>query len=182
MLGPTEAEAASQEFRAGAVTVDFSGEEYDDIDRVIGGQILLELEDEEEPGFELVRFGRLEELVSYNAEWDVMTVPGCGGVLARLDLEFTRPHRLSLRLLFDVTSHQWALRAMELTGNCRIEVRKGNERRRVNIRAPRSAQLMSALTVVRMLDPLANVYEDYDLDEAGIGAELDAAFEAERPG
>ena len=182
MLGPTEAEAASQEFRAGAVTVDFSGEEYHDLDRVIGGQILLELEHEEEPGFELVRFGRLEELVSYHAEWDVMTVPGCGGVLARLDLEFNRPHRFSLRLLFDVTSHQWALRAMELTGNCRIEVRKGNESRRVNVRAPRSAQLMSALTVVRMLDPLANVYEDYDLDEAGIGGELDAAFEAERPG
>lgn len=179
MLGPAEAMAASQEFRAGAVTVDFSGEEYDDLDRVIGGRILLDLEDEGEPGSELVRFGELEELVSYQAEWEVATVPGCGGVLARLDLEFNRPHRFSLRLLFDVTSHQWALRAMELTGNCRIEVRRGGESRRVNVRASRSAQLTSALTVARMLDPLANVYEDYDLDDAGLGAELDAAFGAE---
>ena len=112
----------------------------------------------------------------------VATVPGCGGILARLDLEFSRPHRFSLRLLFDVTSHQWALRGMELTGNCRIDVRKGNKSRRVNVRAPRSAQLTSALTVVRMLDPLANVYEDYDLDEAGLGADLDAAFGAEPTG
>ena len=179
MLGPAEAEAASQEFRAGTVTVDFSGEEFDDLDRVIGAQVLLELEDEDEPGFELVRFGKLEELVSYQAEWSLATVPGCGGVLARLDLEFNRPHRFSLRLLFDVTSHQWALRAMELTGNCRISVRKGNESGRVDVRAPRAAQLMSALTVVRMLDPLANVYEDYDLDEAGLGAELDTAFGTE---
>ena len=179
MLAPPEAEAASQEFRAGTVTVDFSGEEYDDLDRVIGSQVLLQLEDEDEPGFELVRFGKLEELVNYHAEWELATVPGCGGILARLDLEFERPHRFSLRLLFDVTSHQWALRAMELTGSCRIEVRGGGESRRVDVRAPRSAQLMSALTVARMLDPLANVYEDYALDEAGIGAELDAAFGAE---
>ncbi|MGH2980430.1 MAG: hypothetical protein ACRDKV_00105 [Solirubrobacterales bacterium] len=179
MLGPAEAEAASQEFRAGAVTVDFSGEEYDDLDRVIGAQVLLELEAEDEPGFELVRFGKLEELVSYQADWGICTVPGCGGVLARLDLEFNRPHRFSLRLLFDVTSHQWALRAMELTGNCRISVRMGNESQRVDVRAPRSALLMSALTVVRMLDPMANVYEDYDLDDAGLGSELEAAFRAE---
>jgi hypothetical protein len=179
MLGPAEAEAAQQEFRAGAVIVDFSGEEFDDLDRVIGAQVLLELEAEDEPGFELVRFGDLEELVSYQAEWGIATVPGCGGVLARLDLEFNQPHRFSLRLLFDVTSHQWALRAMELTGSCTISVRMGNERRRVRLRAPRSAQLMSALTVVRMLDPLANVFEDYELHQADLGSELDAAFEAE---
>lgn len=179
MLGPAEAEAASQEFRAGAVTVDFSGEEFDDLDRVIGARVLLELEDENEPGFELIRFGELEESVSYQAEWGISTVPGCGGVLARLELEFDRPHRFSLRLLFDVTSHQWALRAMELTGTCTISVRIGNESRRVRVRAPRSAHLMSALTVVRMLDPMANIYEDYDLDEAGLGSELDAAFRAE---
>lgn len=179
MLGPTEADAASQEFRAGAVTVDFSGEEYDDLDRVIGAQVLLEIEEEDEPGFELVRFGRLEELVSYQAGWAISTVPGCGGILARLDLEFERPHRFSLRLLFDVTSHQWALRAMELTGNCTISVRMGNERHKVDVRAPRSAALMSALTVVRMLDPMANFYEDYDLDDAGVESDLDAAFRAE---
>jgi hypothetical protein len=179
MLGPAEAEAASQEFRAGTVIVDFSGEEYDDLDRVIGAQVLLELEDEDEPGFELVRFGELEELVSYQAEWGICTVRGCGGVLARLDLEFDRPHRFSLRLLFDVTSHQWALRAMELTGNCTISVRMGNQSSRVRVRAPRSALLMSALTVVRMLDPMANIYEDYDLDEADLGSELDAAFRAQ---
>jgi hypothetical protein len=164
-LGPTEAEAASQEFRAGTVIVDFSGEDFDDLDRVIGAQAILELDDPDEPGFELVRFGDLEELVSYQAEWGVMTVPGCGGILARLDLEFDRPHRFSLRLLFDVTSHQWALRAMELTGNCMISVRIGNDHRRIAVRAPRAAHLMSALTVVRMLDPMANVYDDYDLGE-----------------
>jgi hypothetical protein len=164
-LTPSEAEAASQEFRAGTVIVDFSGEDFDDLDRVIGAQAILELDDPDEPGFELVRFGDLEELVSYNAEWAVMTVPTCGGILARLDLEFDRPHRFSLRLLFDVTSHQWALRAMELTGNCMISVRIGAEQRRIAVRAPRAAHLMSALTVVRMLDPMANVYEDYDLGE-----------------
>jgi hypothetical protein len=169
-LGPAEAEAASQEFRAGTVIVDFSGEDFDDLDRVIGAQAILELDDPDEPGFELVRFGDLEELVSYNAEWAVMTVPTCGGILARLDLEFDRPHRFSLRLLFDVTSHQWALRAMELTGNCMISVRIGSEQRRISVRAPRSAHLMSALTVVRMLDPMANVYEDYDLGELDRGA------------
>jgi hypothetical protein len=179
MLGPAEAEAAQQEFRAGTVIVDFSGEEFDDLDRVIGAQILLELENADEPGFELVRFGELEELVSYQAEWGIATVPGCGGILARLDLEFPRPHRFSLRLLFDVTSHQWALRAMELTGNCTISVRMGNERRRVTVRAPRSAQLMSALTVVRMLDPMANVFEDYELHQGDLGTELDEAFRAE---
>ena len=168
-LGPAEAEAASQEFRAGTVIVDFSGEDFDDLDRVIGAQAILELDDPDEPGFELVRFGDLEELVSYNAEWAVMTVPTCGGILARLDLEFDRPHRFSLRLLFDVTSHQWALRAMELTGNCMISVRIGAEQRRISVRAPRSAHLMSALTVVRMLDPMANVYEDYDLGELDRG-------------
>ncbi len=173
MLGPSEAEAASQEFRAGTVIVDFSGEDFDDLDRVIGAQAILELDDPDEPGFELVRFGDLEELVSYQAEWAVVTVPGCGGILARLDLEFDRPHRFSLRLLFDVTSHQWALRAMELTGNCMISVRIGNDRRRIAVRAPRSAQLMSALTVVRMLDPMANVYEDYDLGELDRDSQLE---------
>jgi hypothetical protein len=179
MLGPAEAEAALQEFRAGTVIVDFSGEEYDDLDRVVGAQVALELEDPEEPGYELVRFGDLEELVSYQAEWGIATVPGCGGVLARLDLEFDRPHRFSLRLLFDVTSHQWALRAMELAGNCKISVRMGNEKRSVSIRAPRSALLMSALTVVRMLDPMANIFEDYDLDQLDRGSELDTAFRTE---
>ena len=173
MLSPAEAEAASQEFRAGTVIVDFSGEEFDDLDRVIGAQAILELDDPDEPGFELVRFGELEELVSYQAEWSVMTVPACGGIHARLDLEFDRPHRFSLRLLFDVTSHQWALRAMELTGNCTISVRLGEEQRRIAIRAPRSAQLMSALTVVRMLDPMANVYEDYDLGQLERDSQLE---------
>jgi hypothetical protein len=165
VLAPVDAESALQEFRAGTVIVDFSGEEHDDLDRVIGAHVVLELEDPDEPGFELVRFGQLDELVSYNAEWGVATVPGCRGILARLDLEFRSPHRFSLRLLFDVTSHQWALRAMELTGGCSITVRLGNEQRRVNVRAPRSAQLMSALTVVRMLDPMANLYEVADLEQ-----------------
>ncbi len=172
-LSQAEAEAASQEFRAGAVIVDFSGEDFDDLDRVIGAQAILELDDPDEPGFELVRFGELEELVSYQAEWAVMTVSGCGGILARLDLEFDRPHRFSLRLLFDVTSHQWALRAMELTGNCTISVRVAEQHRRIAVRAPRSAQLMSALTVVRMLDPMANAYEDYDLDQLQRDTELE---------
>jgi len=122
VLGPIDAAAASQEFRVGTVVVDFSGEEQDDLDRVIGAHVLLELEDPDEPGYELVRFGELEELVSYQAEWEVATVPGCRGVLARLDLEFDSPHRFSLHLLFDVTSHQWALRAMELTGGCTVTV------------------------------------------------------------
>ena len=43
------------------------------------------------------------------------------------------------------------------------------EQRRISVRAPRSAHLMSALTVVRMLDPMANVYEDYDLGELDRG-------------
>ena len=176
VLGPVDAEAASQEFRAGTVVVDFSGEEQDDLDRVIGAHVLLELEDPDEPGYELVRFGELEELVSYEAEWGVATVPGCRGVLARLDLEFNSPHRFSLHLLFDVTSHQWALRAMELTGGCTVTVRTSNERRKVRVRAPRSVYLMSALTVVRMLDPMASIYEVSDLDQVDLESELDSPF------
>jgi hypothetical protein len=176
VLGPVDAEAALQEFRAGTVVVDFSGEDHDDLDRVIGANVILELEDPDEPGFELVRFGELQELVSYQAEWGVATVPGCHGLFARLDLEFGSPHRFSLRLLFDVTSHQWALRAMELTGGCTVTVRWGNERRRVRVRAPRSALLMSALTVVRMLDPMANLYEVSDLDQVDLESELDSPF------
>jgi hypothetical protein len=179
MLGPAEAESAAQEFRAGTVTVDFSGEDYDDLDRVIGARLILDLEAVDEPGFELVKFGDLEELVSYQADWGIATVQGCGGILARLDLEFDQPHRFSLRLLFDVTSHQWALRAMELTGNCTISVRIGSKQRRVRVRAPRSAALMSALTVVRMLDPMANIYEDYDLDQVDMGSELEPFFPTE---
>jgi hypothetical protein len=176
VLGPVDAEAALQEFRAGTVVVDFSGEELDDLDRVIGAHVILELEDPDEPGFELVRFGELEELVSYQAEWGVATVPGSHGLFARLELEFRSPHRFSLRLLFDVTSHQWALRAMELTGGCTVTVRCGNERRRVRVRAPRSALLMSALTVVRMLDPAANLYEISDLDQADLETEIESPF------
>jgi hypothetical protein len=175
-LGPAEAEAAAQEFRAGTVIVDFSGEDFDDLDRVIGAQAILELDDPDEPGFELVRFGELEELVSYQAEWRILTVPGCGGLLARLDLDFASPHRFSLRLLFDVTSHQWALRAMELTGGCTITVRVGDQRRKVEVRAPRSASLLSALTVVRMLDPMANIFEIADLDLGEIDSGLDEAI------
>jgi hypothetical protein len=178
VLGPSDTESALQEFRAGTVVVDFSGEEVDDLDRVVGSNVVLELEDPEEPGFELVRFGELEELVSYQAEWAVATVPGCGGILARLDLEFASPHRFSLRLLFDVTSHQWALRAMELAGRCTITVRTGNEHRKAHVRAPRSAYLLSALTVVRMLDPMANVYDLSDLDGLDLGAELDIRAES----
>jgi hypothetical protein len=179
VLSPIEAGSAMQEFRAGTVVVDFSGEEQDDLDRVIGAQLLLELEDPEEPGFELIRFGELEELVSYQAEWGVATVPGCGGIYARLDLEFERPHRFSLRLLFDVTSHQWALRAMELTGSCKVTVRMGEEKRKVSIRAPRSALLMSALTVVRMLDPTTDLYEVSDLEGIELESELDPSFGAQ---
>jgi hypothetical protein len=160
-VGPRDAEAAMQEFRSGAQIVDFSGEERDDLDRVIGSMVVIELEDDGEPGYELVRFNAGEDLVAYHAEWGIATVPGCGGVLARLDLEFRRPHRFSSRLLFDVTSHQWALRAMELTGHCLVTVLVDHEDvgRRVRVRAPRSAQLTSALTVVRMLDQSAMVYE-----------------------
>jgi hypothetical protein len=178
VLSPFDAEAAMQEFRAGTVVVDFSGEEHDDLDRVIGAHVLLELEAPEEPGYELIRFGDLEELVSYQAEWGLATVPECGGLLARLDLEFESPHRFSLRLLFDVTSHQWALRSMELTGRCTITVRMGNERRRVQVRAPRSALLMSALTVVRMLDPMANVYEPADLEQGELESPVEPQFPA----
>jgi hypothetical protein len=178
VLGPVDCEAALQEFRAGTVVVDFSGEEQDDLDRVIGSHVLLELEDPDEPGFELVRFGELEELVSYQAEWAVATVPGCAGILARLDLEFRSPHRFSLRLLFDVTSHQWALRAMELAGRCTITVRTGNERRKAHVRAPRSAYLLSALTVVRMLDPMANVYDVSDFDQFDLESEVDIRAES----
>jgi hypothetical protein len=179
VVGPNDAGPALQEFRAGAVVVDFSGEEQDDLDRVIGAHVLLELEDPDEPGSELVRFGQLEELVSYNAEWGVATMPGCVGLLARLDLEFESPHRFSLRLLFDVSSHQWALRAMELTGGCTITVRMGGEQRRIPVRAPRSAQLMSALTVARMLDPMANLYEVGDIDLTFMEPELGPAFPTE---
>ena len=176
VLGPIDAAAALQEFRVGTVVVDFSGEEQDDLDRVIGAHVMLELEDPDEPGYELVRFGELEELVSYQAEWGIATVPGCRGVLARLDLEFDSPHRFSLHLLFDVTSHQWALRAMELTGGCTVTVRTGNEQRKVRVRAPRSAYLMSALTVVRMLDPMASVYEASDLEQVDLESELNSPF------
>jgi len=178
VLGPIDSEAALQEFRAGTVVVDFSGEEQDDLDRVIGSHVLLELEEPDEPGFELVRFSELEELVSYQAEWAVATLPGCGGILARLDLEFRSPHRFSLRLLFDVTSHQWALRAMELAGRCTITVRTGNQHRKAHVRAPRSAYLLSALTVVRMLDPMANVYDVSDFDQSDLESELDVRTES----
>jgi hypothetical protein len=156
-----DAEAALQEFRGGAVIVDYSGEERDDLDRVIGALVMIELEDPSEPGFEIVQFADSGDLVAYHAEWGIATVPGCGGVLARLDLDFRSPRRFSSRLLFDLTSHQWALRAMELTGRCLVSVRIGDEReRRIRVRAPRSAQLKSALTVVRMLDRMATVYEE----------------------
>ena len=179
VLGPLDAGSALQEFRAGTVIVDFSGEEHDDLDRVIGAHVVLELEDPDEPGFELVRFSELQQLVSYQAEWAVATVPGCGGLYARLDLEFASPHRFSLRLLFDVTSHQWALRAMELTGSCTIGVSAGTgERRRVRVRSPRSALLLSALTVVRMLDPSVNLYEVADIELAPHASELESSFGA----
>jgi hypothetical protein len=177
--GTADAAAALQEFRAGSIVVDFSGEEHDDLDRVIGAHVVLELEDPDEPGFELVRFGELQELVSYQAEWAVATVPECRGVYARLDLEFDSPHRFSLRLVFDVTSHQWALRAMELTGACMVTVRTVNASRKVRVRAPRSALLMSALTVVRMLDPMANLYDVSDFGAPDLGADIDLPFPAE---
>jgi hypothetical protein len=179
VFGPADAASALQEFRAGTVVVDFSGEEQDDLDRVIGAQVMLELEEPDEPAIELIRFGSGEELASYQAEWAVATVPNCHGVYARLDLEFRSPQRFSLRLLFDVTSHQWALRAMELTGGCKITLRAGREQWRIHVRAPRSAILMSALTVVRMLDPMANAYEVSDLESADIEAELGDVFRAE---
>lgn len=161
VVGPRDAEAALQEFRSGAQIVDYSGEERDDLDRVIGSLVAIELEDASEPGYELVDLDTGEDLVAYHAEWGIATVPGCRGVLARLDLEFQRPRRLSSRLLFDVTSHQWALRAMELTGRCLVTLRVGEEEaRRARVRAPRSAQLTSALTVVRMIDQGALVYEE----------------------
>jgi hypothetical protein len=164
VAGPRDAEAAMQEFRSGAQTVDYSGEERDDLDRVIGALVAIELEEPDEPGYELVRFDAGTELVAYHAEWGIATVAGCSGVLARLDIDFRAPRRFSSRLLFDVTSHQWALRAMELTGRCLISVRVGEgeeaETRRVRVRAPRSAQLTSALTVVRMLDREAMVYDE----------------------
>jgi hypothetical protein len=162
-IGPRDAEPELQEFRSGAQIVDFSGEERDDLDRVVGALVAVELEDPEEPGFELVRFHRGGELVAYHAEWAIATVPGGLGILARLDLEFRRPSRFSTRLLFDVASHQWALRAMELTGNCLFTIRVGEVQQdeyRVRVRAPRSAQLASALTVVRTLDDLMAVYEE----------------------
>lgn len=162
-LGPAEAQAALQEFQTGAIVVDFSGEERDDLDRVIGAQVVIELEDPDEPGFELVRFDGSEELAAYHAEWGIATVPECRGVIARLALEFRSPQRFSLRLLFDVTSHQWALSAMELTGRCLVSVRIGEQERRVRVRAPRSAQLTSALAVVRMLDPMPASYEEAPL-------------------
>jgi hypothetical protein len=39
---------------------------------------------------------------------------------------------------------------------------------------------MSALTVVRMLDPIANVYEDYDLDQLDRDADLEPFLEPEQ--
>jgi hypothetical protein len=158
-LGRDEAQKALQEFRAGAQTVDYSGEERDDLDRIVGGAIVVELDDEDDPGGELLRFSGGGELSNYHAEWGVATAPGCGGVLTRLDLDFRSPRRFSLRLLFDVTLHQWALRAIELTGRCVVSVRVGGEEGRVRIRAPRSAQLTTALTVVRMLDHEMTLFE-----------------------
>jgi hypothetical protein len=161
VVGPRDAEPAMQEFRSGAQIVDYSGEERDDLDRVIGSLVAIDLEDASEPGYELVDLDDGEDLVAYHAEWGIATVPGCAGVLARLDLEFRRPRRLSSRLLFDVTSHQWALRGMELTGRCLVTLRVGGEEgRRARVRAPRSAQLTSALSVVRMIDQGAMVYEE----------------------
>jgi hypothetical protein len=177
-LGPADAAAALQEFRAGAVVVDFSGEELDDLDRVIGANVILELEDPDELGVELVRFGDADQLVSYNADWAIATVPGCGGVLARLDLEFKDPYRFSLRLVFDVASHQWALRAIELAGYCTVIVRMGIGERRVRVRAPRSAHLKTALRVVRMLDRMATFFEESDLPRMDLESELESPFRA----
>jgi hypothetical protein len=152
-FGPQGAQAAMQEFRSGSIVVDFSGEERDDLDRVIGGMVVVELEEPDEAGSELLRFEESRVLAAYHAEWGIATVPGCGGVLARLDLEFREPRRVSMRLLFDVASHQWALRAMELTGRCLVTIRIGElTERRIRVRTPRSAQLTSALSVSRLLD------------------------------
>ena len=159
VASPRDAEPAMQEFRTGAIEVDYSGEELDDLDRAIGALVHSEPE-EGEPGCELLRLERHPELIPYDAEWGIATAPGDTGVWARLDLEFRRPRRLSLRLLFDVSAHQWALRAVELTGRCVIVVRTDEGERRVRVRAPRSAQLTSALTVVRMLDQLAVAFEE----------------------
>ena len=159
--GPQRAQPALQEFRGGSVVVDYSGEERDDLDRVIGALVVIELEEPDATGSELLRFAESSELASYHAEWAIATVPYCGGVLARLDLDFRRPRKISMRLLFDIASHQWALRAMELTGRCLVTVRIGElTERRIRVRAPRSAQLTSALTVSRMLDQVAPVYEE----------------------
>jgi hypothetical protein len=158
-LGREDAQKALQEFRAGALRVDYSGEERDDLDRVVGGLVVVELTDPSDPGGELLQFAAGSELASYHAEWSLGTLPGCGGVLARLDLELREPRRLSLRLLFDVTSHQWALAAIELTGRCLLTVRVEGRERRLRIRAPRSPQLATALTVVRLLDQETTLFE-----------------------
>ena len=159
--GPERAQPALQDFRSGSVIVDYSGEERDDLDRVIGAHVMIELEEPDETGSELLRFAESDALAAYHAEWGIATVPHCGGLLARLDLEFREPRKTSMRLLFDVSSHQWALRAMELTGRCVVTVRIGElTERRVRVRAPRSAQLTSVLTVSRMLDQVAPVYEE----------------------
>jgi hypothetical protein len=63
-----------------------------------------------------------------------------------------------------------------LTGGCTVTVRWGNERRRVRVRAPRSALLTSALTVVRMLDPMANLYDVSDLDQVDLESQLESPF------
>jgi hypothetical protein len=63
-----------------------------------------------------------------------------------------------------------------LTGGCTVTVRTSNERRKVRVRAPRSVYLMSALTVVRMLDPMASIYEVSDLDQVDLESELDSPF------
>ena len=154
-----DAEPALQEFRAGSIPVDYSGEELDDLDRVIGALVYIEPE-EGGPGCELLHLESNPELTPYHAEWGIATAPGDTGVWARLDLEFRRPRRLSLRLLFDVSAHQWALRALELSGRCVISVPAKEGERRVRVRAPRSAQLTSALTVVRMLDQLSMAFEE----------------------
>jgi hypothetical protein len=159
-LSPDDALMALQEFRAGAVAVEYSGEERDDLDRVIGGLVVIELQDRGDPGGELLEFSGGTELSTYHAEWGIATLPGCMGVLVRLDLEFRTPRRFSLRLLFDVSAHQWALRALELTGRCLLTVRVGDSERRVRVRAPRSVQLATALTVVRMLDQEMAVLEE----------------------
>ena len=159
-LSPDEALMAMQEFGAGAVAVEYSGEERDDLDRVIGGLVVVELEDPADPGGELLEFSGGTELSNYHAEWGIGTLPGGLGVLARLDLEFRTPRRFSLRLLFDVSAHQWALRALELTGRCLLTVAVDGRERRVRVRAPRSVQLATALTVVRMLDQEMAVLEE----------------------